>query len=679
MVQPAKQRQGDFLQEDYFGNIGGLNLTDSPFAIDPHQASGGQNFEYTRTGGIKKSLAPTQINSTPQTERRTRGIGQLLTKTSTKSTIRMADTQFQSVNLTSGTFSTLSEDTASAGTSFFSGSSPTSSRMFTTADSDVLWTAGGGLSTLYGAYSSSKVTANGVAAPAGSITATPTGSGSGWTAATGTYFYAVAFRKASTQALSNAALDVSATVGATTDTVEVSLSSISNVDTTKYDQIYIYRSSVAGSSAFTAGDLIAQVSSSATSYSDTGTFIATSQNVPRAANANLDNSVLPSGTFETLAVWKRRLVTANGTRLYYSDLNKPESWPTTNFLDIPSGGKITALGVIGYNHPGSGTTDEFLVVFKDTECWLVTGDTSVDIALKYTDRTGCPQQNLVVEANGFIGWLDARGVYLWDGSGKPVYASRPVEAMFESGTGEIDKSQLANGWGVFLRKKNHMLWFLSSTTDGQQKLQLKLDLRFTLPKISNFLGEKLVESVFLKGISSNGMYGGAAFVDSTVLGAVDNLIMGDLAGYVYRAFDITTGSGDDVDFQYDTAYLDQGSRGKAKRYHKIIVWVDNVGNWNLTMDYWTDYRVRDDERSTISLPISSAADAALPIWDTGEWDTAIWDDLVPTVVPLTFNLNNAEGNMEGDAIKLRFSNANTGEPITINSFSIVYSEIGLRK
>lgn len=679
-MRASVQGAGQFIAAHYTDNMEGLNLTDSPFAVRPGQATGGFNYEYAKTGGFRKCKTPVAVNSVADAELKSRGFNLYHTKTGVKAAIRMAGSRFQILDMTSGSITNLTEDTASAGSSFFtSADTQAYSYMFTTPSSDVLWTASSALPTVYGVCSTSKVTKNGVSAPTGSISASVTQSGGSWTV-TGTYYYSVAFRKASTQALSNADLDVSASVGTGVDTVTIDLSGITNLDATKYDKIYIYRSSVNGAEGFTAGSLIAQLDPATTSYADTGSSIASSQNVPRAGNTILDNSELTAASYTGIAIWKRRLVVASESSLYFSDINKPESWPEGNSIVVPTGGKITGIAAIGYNHPGGSSTDEFLAVFKENECWIITGDSADDWELNFVDYTGCAQQNLLVNANGFLFWIDRRGVYVWDGSGKPVYVSRPIEYLFGD-EGTIDKSQLGIGCGDFYRSLNQVIWYLSSTIEGTQKYILKLDLRLTLPQVKNALGEKVLEGVFMQGKCTQPAYAVKSIQSPIGTENRDYFLTGDADGYAYKALFGTTGSGNDVDFSYTTAHLDQGRPMQAKRYHKVIAWVDQVGNFPVRLDYWTDYRVRDGEKSSVSTTISSEPDSELSIWDLGYWDTAYWDDLTPTLTPLVFNLapGSVENNNEGDAIRLSFVNANSGQPITVNAFTILYTELGVRK
>jgi hypothetical protein len=671
------RQQGQFKQADFFENIGGLNITDTPFAVKPEQATGGYNYDYVRTGGFRKRKGHAKSNSSPDTLLKSLGVAQHYTASGTKTVIRATDTKLQKYTLDGAVFTALSEDTASAGeTVLTSGSTqPVVTSQFNGSSADTLWCAGGGMASVYGVYSASKFTKNGVPAPTGAVTA-PVSLTGGSFASTGVYRYAVVYRKTSTQALSNAALDVSATIANTTDKVTLDLTGLTNLDATKYDKIYIYRSAVGGAASFTTGDLVTKLDSGTTSYVDTGTATTSSTNVPRAGNTTLDNSELSSGTYNVITTWKRRLVTASGSTLYLSDLNKSESWPTGNTITIPSGGAIKALAIISFTTASSDSIDEILCIFKERELWVLTGSSISDWSLKFIDSVGTQNQALVVPANGFLSWIDFRGVYLWEGSGKPVYCSRPIEDLF-SKDGDLDKSKLAYGWGTFFNKTNQIVWGLSHKTFGEQTMQLKLDLRLSLPKIQESLAGRIMDGVFIVDYTTFPLYAGAAFIPPT-----DNeevLLSGDDDGYLYKLFSDEADADAGIGFTYDTAFLDCNAPGLAKRYHKVIAWVDDIGDWKLYLDYWTDYRSALSNKSSQEAQIAVGDRSTVALWDIAYWDVAYWDDYYPNLKALVFNLSPVNNNAEGDCIKLRFRQGEADQPVTIHGFSVLYSDVGLRK
>lgn len=530
-----------------------------------------------------------------------------------------------------------------------------------------------------------KVTTNGVTAPAGTFAAVNQGSGTGgaWGSATGAYYYAIALRKKSTQAVSNCALDALVTISTATDSVLLTFPT--GIDTTKYDEWYVYRSSVGGVKAFTAGTLVAKVRTSVATFTDTNLALATSQNVPRAGNGLLDNSPLPSGTYKTACVWKRRLVTAVNSTVYISDQNKTESWPTGLPVVIPSGGPIRTVSVVGSNPTNSATIDEYLIVQKDTETWVITGDGTYDAAsglyntaLQFVDYTGCPNPKLSVRAPGFTAWVDARGVWMWNGIYKPVLVSRPIEALFGD-DGDLDKTNLGTGWGVYYRKKNCIIWTLSSKIKGQNKLQLKLDLRLTAPQITQNLTNSVVEGVFNMDTYGTALFAGLVYLDAN---NGEQYLAFDSSGYGYNVYQAASDNGSGIAFNYTTKAFDCGLPGIAKQFAKVVVWIDKGAPVNLTLKYWAGYRSLLGQYSQQTRPMDvnvidkNTSTAAR--WDLAYWDQSYWDDAQSNYIPLVFNLDASKNNNQGEALMLDFSQVGSSAPVTIHGFTIYWDTLGLR-
>ena len=563
--------------------------------------------------------------------------------------------------------------------------------MFNNASAGVLWGAGGGASDIYGAVSATQVTANGVAAPTtSSFTATPAAGGS---LTAGTYRYTLVYRKTSTQALSNAltATECSGTTSGGDLTLNLAWT-LSNSDATRYDKIYIYRSSVGGAAGFTAGTLVAIVPIGDVSYSDTNNTsavgYAASQNVPRADSTILDNSELPSGTYTCIATMKRRLVTAKNSTVYFSDINKSESWPTYQTITIPSGGAITSLGVISIASAGTAEIDEVLVIFKQSECWIITGDGILDAddipnwTLKFLSNTGSPGQASVVSSEGYLFWVSYRGIYMWSGTGKPVRLSRKIWDLFQA-SGDIDKSKLQYCFGFYSQQRNEVVWVFSSSTYGEQYLALRLDLAHTVSMSSNGVSEtKDMDGVFCADLLNDQFYGGMAFLAADT-STTETVYFGDDAGYVYRGFyGLADSSGTGaINYQFITPNFHFGTPNLAKRYHKVVVWVLDNGVYDLYLDYWMNYRSASADANTAMVEVNSSSGdtSSAGVWGVGQWGVATWGASASQVRPLTFNLSPGTNGCEGDSIKLRFRELSSNRAPVIYGYSIYYSEIATRK
>lgn len=666
---------GQMLEARYFDNDGGLNLSDSPFRIKENQATGGGDFEYTEAGAIQKRRGNNELTTAADSYLKSRGFPIYQTSLSTRTVIRAADRVLQTIDPTSGALAILSQDTTSTNNNVFpvGTSTPTVWAPFNTATSSTTQ-VGGNTDDLYSIYSTTKFTKNGAVPPAGSFTGAQTAATGGAFTSSGTFAYAVTYSKTATGAESNATLDITVVTTTSSPVVTLTFSSITSVDTATYNKLNVYRSAVGGASGFTTGNLIAQLTLPVVSYADTGTSILTSQNIPRANSTVVDNSDLPTGTYNVVTLWKRRLVTANGSTLYISDINKPESWPTVNTIQINSGGPITALAVISFNTNFG--NDEYLAVFKDRELYLVRGNDYTDFELSFIDAVGCANQALVVNCSGYLAWVDYRGIYLWDGAGKPIYASRLIESLFAF-DGEIDKTKLVLGVGSFYRKKNVVTWVVSHKTYGENKFILRMDLRLTLPGISEGLAGRMTEGVFANDITAQPIYGLNSFVASNA--GDERQICGDDAGRCYYTYEALSDAGEGINFEYTTKFLDMGTPNTVKRFHKVIVHCEQTGDYPLTLEYWANYRATEGNQSTITQSITTTPDDTTALWDIAVWDESYWDDYVPQLSYAVYNLNNSVGgNAEGKALKLRFSNSNTDQPITIYGFTVYYTVLGVR-
>lgn len=668
------QNNGQLLQADFFANTGGLNTSNTPFSVADGQATGGANYNYSKTGGIVTRRGHEKVNTVADSKLYSLGLGMHTTSAGVKTNIRAADRVLQSVSVDSAIFTSLSEDTAVATTVVFSAgiTQQVVFSQFNTSLGNVLWAAGANLTNLVGITGASKYTHNGVIPPAGTFSGIVNTSAGGTFAAPGLYWYGLAYRKGSTFVTSNVALDTSVTTVNASDTVTLSWT-LTGLDTTRIDQIYIYRSGLSGVTGFTTGDIIAQLPSTSITYTDTGNSVSSAQNVPRANNLLLDNSVLPAGTFNTLATFKRRLVTSTGSTLYLSELNKPESWPTSNVITIPSGGDIKGLAIISFSTDLS--NDEYLAVFKERELWIITGSSIADYSLKFVDSVGTATQSLIVGGSGYLSWIDYMGIYLWDGAGKPMYISKPIENLFDK-DGDLDKANLNLGVGVYSRKQHEIIWFLSHKIYGVQKFAIKMDLRLTLPNVKTGIEGRVFDGCFLYDVSSIALYAALSYIPTSAADEV--ILLGDASGFVYRGYNVYADGGAAYSMTYATKFLDCGNPNRIKRFMAVIVWVDQVGSWPLYMDYWTGYRSENSIKSTLDEPITTTAQNASALWDIAYWDVASWDDYTSRSVPIIFYINpDTNNNQEGPCIRLQFRQDSVNSPVAISGFSVLYNEEAL--
>lgn len=98
----------------------------------------------------------------------------------------------------------------------------------------------------------------------------------------------------------------------------------------------------------------------------------------------------------------------NPSRLYFSALADPETWPALNFIDVGKGDgdAITGLAILL----------DRLIITKNNSVWLLEGDAGTNFVLRrVTDTAGCVDQHSIVVVNNTLGMMARDGFYFFDG------------------------------------------------------------------------------------------------------------------------------------------------------------------------------------------------------------------------------------------------------------------------
>ena len=93
------------------------------------------------------------------------------------------------------------------------------------------------------------------------------------------------------------------------------------------------------------------------------------------------------------------------SRLYFSDLGDPTTWPAINFIDVPSpydGDPITGLAILYGN----------LIIFKRHSIYIMTGTSATTFALSATNAAvGCVSPYSVVGVENNVYFVSDKGLY----------------------------------------------------------------------------------------------------------------------------------------------------------------------------------------------------------------------------------------------------------------------------
>jgi len=134
--------------------------------------------------------------------------------------------------------------------------------------------------------------------------------------------------------------------------------------------------------------------------------------------------------------WRDRLWGWDESYLYFTREGYPEKWinDTTTLVQpfniAPSTGEKIVAAIPFKN---------LIVVFTDDDMFLVTGDAEPFRVIDYRNNLGCVAPRSPAVCDGRLFWLSKDGVQAWDGVGKPVWISEPIDTDYEgNGRGLLD-------------------------------------------------------------------------------------------------------------------------------------------------------------------------------------------------------------------------------------------------
>ena len=146
---------------------------------------------------------------------------------------------------------------------------------------------------------------------------------------------------------------------------------------------------------------------------------------------NANYTYLKSGTFpipHCATTLNGRLVVADATTLYFSDMGYPASFIGTNIEELPVTTPITALGQLNGN----------LLVFTESETFFYAPSAGAlqggGRLLKINDEIGCINNNAIASTGSELFWVDKSGVYVTQNGLNITEASTQIQSFFRGGT-----------------------------------------------------------------------------------------------------------------------------------------------------------------------------------------------------------------------------------------------------
>lgn len=338
-------------------------------------------------------------------------------------------------------------------------------------------------------------------------------------------------------------------------------------------------------------------------------------------------------------------VTSNPNRVYFSNLNDPETWGANDYIDIElSDGDF----VVGLN-----TMQDELIVFKSKQTWGISGfgAASFSATLKIPNY-GAVSHRSVVRAGNELLFLSFDGTTPHVRSlkitsfGTLIYGGIVSDAI-EGTMKALTNSQLSKACAIV--SNNYMRLSVTNTGSSNNDKELIYD-------ISN------------DGWTYNTGIAASCYAISDVSGT-DIVYFGEATAdsKVYKFDTATNDNGTAISMEYRTKKIEAGMPERKKRFKYLYVQAKSTGTYDINIDHTVDgYTFADT--GTMSLSTTGS------LWGTMVWGTGRWG--LPD--RQSQRLEMASDNT-GTYIQVKFLQAVLDQPITIYSYELFYKTKGLRE
>ena len=336
--------------------------------------------------------------------------------------------------------------------------------------------------------------------------------------------------------------------------------------------------------------------------------------------------------------------TAYTSRIRWSDINNPDSWPALNYWDIePNDGDII-VSIIAFK--------DSVYVFKKRSIYrvMITGLDGADafIVRPFSRNLGAWAKNSVrVIPNVGIAFLAQNTVYILNDNELSSNNYSQFEAIGDSIQRTLDtvtRSQWVNAVAAVYPKRYQ--YVLAVSTAGSTNTQ-------------NLVYDYIQKSWTIYSGTFNMM-------DQAEDSSGNNLfITGDYHGNIYKLDETTTqdlfdNTSSAIATSYTTGWLVQDSPEYTKNYKYLYFYTQTASTATLTVDASFDYGTTFDYTQSIGLGTATS------VYDTAVYDTGVY-------VISGYTVNRFEINRSARAIKLRFSSSSTATSINPIGWVLVYS------
>jgi hypothetical protein len=326
-------------------------------------------------------------------------------------------------------------------------------------------------------------------------------------------------------------------------------------------------------------------------------------------------------------------------RLYFSNDGDETIWTNTDYFDIGDmTSPITGLSVL-YG---------VLYVFTRKAIYSIRGyDRDTFTIDEISLSTGCAAHKSVVKVDNNLVWWSERGPYSFDGV-QVHYLGGKIQNIVV----EINYGRLAYIVAELYKAKNQV-WFSVST--GSNSNNNKVICMTYIPTASEGSGitDENVSFAEYTGMAFNAM----ATERSTT--ELDRLYTGSYDGYIYKQDQGSHDNSAGIDFLVKTPPIDMGYHSQFKRFRFLRIFLKQSGNYNLNINYITDFGVGGASTTVVTSVLGSVS-----LWGTMVFGTDPWGG--GSIIKPRISLK-----ASGHHLELIFSNANASQPIVIKGFSIL--------
>lgn len=189
---------------------------------------------------------------------------------------------------------------------------------------------------------------------------------------------------------------------------------------------------------------------------------------------------------------KQRIFAAYNTTLYYSALNKPNDWTTSN-----DAGNIVIANAKG-NITGLTVYNDRVIVFTEFSMHELYGDSPSNFTLVDIEgEIGCITNKSIIKCNKKLYWAWIDGIYEYNGA-SPIKSSKPVDKYFKG-------IPYANRGVIVCGSIGDFLYIAIPYNSTTNNMIIEFDTRIQrwFTHTGNFVGFVTIQNI-LYGITSDG-------------------------------------------------------------------------------------------------------------------------------------------------------------------------------